>query len=267
MGEEAALPPDGSMSPSAPPAPRPVVLRPPGEDTVLGRDLRLNGAEGSIRLERTGRDELKAQITLVGSKISRPTEACSVKIGGGAPVPVSALGKPEGLARYEIQAPGCPMVADVLDGGLFVSAPKDVCEFKEADCAVEPFGVWGPDAASLIPKARDLEQARAAADRAVRENYKALAHRATPQSLRPIVAEQAGFSAERETVCRSYHREGVHGFCNTRYTEGRAVMLAARLGLISPVAEAQPGERRPRSRPTPAPIQPAQQPLDPYFVR
>ncbi len=63
--------------------------------------------------------------------------------------------------------------------------------------------------------------------------------------MRPVVAEQAAFSADRETLCRSYRREGAHGFCNARFTEGRAVVLAARLGIL-PAPE--PSRRRRASR-------------------
>ena len=39
-----------------------------------------------------------------GAKISQPTESCSAKLGG-EPVPLSSLGKADGLPRYELQAP------------------------------------------------------------------------------------------------------------------------------------------------------------------
>ena len=61
--------------------------------------------------------------------------------------------------------------------------------------------------------------------------------------MRPVVAEQAAFSADRETMCRSYRREAAHGFCNARFTEGRAVVLAARLGVL-PTPEAAPQAAR-----------------------
>ena len=47
--------------------------------------------------------------------------------------------------------------------------------------------------------ARPIEQDRSQADRAVRENYKALAQRAQPHDVRTVVSEQAAFSSERET--------------------------------------------------------------------
>jgi hypothetical protein len=255
--EEAVAPGTGmGMGQSnGPPPARPVAMRPASEDTVLGREVRLNGIEGSLRIDRAGID-LKAQVTLRGAKISQPTESCSVKLGDGQPLPLSNLGKPDGAPRYELQAPLCPIVFEIVEGGVLVSAPAQACVIREADCQVEPRGMWGPEPASLIARARDIEQARGAADRAVRENYKALTQRARPQDVRPIVSEQAAFSSEREQTCRSYAREGVHGFCNTRFTEARAVTLASRLGLLT-TAETRP-ERARRPRPTSTQVFPAE---------
>jgi len=252
--------PVGPIAPMPPAPPKPIVLKAPSEDSILGRELKLNGSGGSLRIERTGRADLKAQITLAGSKISDPTETCAVQLGDGQPVALSTAGRVEGLPRYEAQAPACPIQFDVVDGAVIVNAPVEACLFQEADCKVEPLGMWGPDPASLLPKAREIEEARGTADKAVRENYKALAHKVGPQSMRPVVAEQAAFSADRETLCRSYRREGAHGFCNARFTEGRAVVLAARLGIL-PAPEttaAQPERPRPRQ-----PRQAAQPPLPP----
>jgi len=75
-----------------------------------------------------------------------------------------------------------------------------------------------------------------------------------------VVAEQAAFSADRETLCRSYRREGAHGFCNARFTEGRAVVLAARLGILPAPEPTAAQPERPRPRP---PRQAAQPPLPP----
>ncbi len=39
--------------------------------------------------------------------------------------------------------------------------------------------------------------------------------------------EQAGFSSEREVICRNYLGEDIHGFCALRITEARALALQA----------------------------------------
>jgi hypothetical protein len=253
----------GPLQPSGPIPARPVAIKPPTEENVVGRDLKLNGTTGALRIDRAGQGALRAQITLAGAKVSQPTEACTVKLGGGEPVPLSSLGRSDGLARYEAQAPACPIVFDVIEGAVMVTAPAEACLIQEADCRAEPRGIWGPDPASLIPKAAEFEQARGSFDKAVRENYKALTQRAAPQSVRTIVSEQAAFSSEREQVCRSYSREGAHGFCNARFTEARAVTLAARLGLLLQ-PEAQADRAR---RPRPPPVSEAAPPPGPYYVR
>jgi hypothetical protein len=239
-------------------------VRPPSDEGVIGRDLKLNGTTGVLRIDRA-QGGLRAQITLGGTKVSQPAESCSVKLGGSESVALSSAGKPDGLSRYEVQAPACPIVFDVLEGAVMVTAPAEACVIQEADCRAEPRGVWGPEPGSLIPKAAELEQARGSFDKAVRENYKALTQRSSPQAVRPIVAEQAAFSSDREQVCRSYSREAVHGFCNARYTEGRAVTLAARLGILTqPEAQA---ERSRRPRPPPVSEMAAPPGSDPSFVR
>jgi hypothetical protein len=244
-----------------------VAVRPPSEDSIFGRDLKQNGTAGTLRIERV-QGSLRAQVTLAGAKISQPTETCTVKLGSGE-LPLSNLGRPEGLARYEIQTQACPMVFDVLEGAVLVTAPTEACVIQEADCQAEPRGVWGPEPGSLIPRAGEFEQARGSFEKAVRENYRALSQRATPQGVRPVVAEQAAFSSEREQVCRSYAREGAHSFCNARFTEGRAVTLASRLGILMQAAEAQPAGERPRRPRPPVSAMDAPPPpgADPYYVR
>jgi hypothetical protein len=255
----------GPVQPSGPAPARPVAVRPPSEDSIVGRDLKLNGTLGALRIDRA-QGSLRAQVTLAGSKVSQPTESCSIRLGGGESVPLSSLGRPDGLPRYEAQAPACPIVFDVLEGAVMVTGPADACAIQEADCRAEPRGVWGPEPGGLIPKAAEFEQARGSFEKAVRENYKALGQRAGPQAVRPIVAEQAAFSSEREQVCRSYAREGVHGFCNARFTEGRAVTLASRLGILMQPEVQADRSRRPRSPPV-SEVMPPPPGYDPSYVR
>lgn len=246
-------PPAVSDAPKAPPVPRqPVVLKAPAEDNVMGQDLMLNGLTGSLKLEKSGAGTT-ARITLPGNKISQPVESCKVPLNGGAPVAVSTEGRPEGVARFEVAGGECPLRFDVLEGAVMVRALSgSVCTFAAADCAATPTGLWGPAAPSLIPRAGEFEGARGGADRAVRENYKLMSQRLKGQDLRPVVTEQAAFSSDREQFCRTYAREGAHGFCNLRFTEARALALATRLGIntstATPSASASPP--RPRRKPT-----------------
>lgn len=232
---------------SAPAPARPVVLKAPAEDNVLGQDLMLNGLTGSLKFERAG-SATTVRLTLPGTKVSQPTESCKVPLGGGTPIALTSEGRPEGVARFEAAAAECPLRFEVLEGGVLVTplAGNPVCSFSAADCATTPAGLWGPAAATLIPRSSEFDSARGAADRAVRENYRVMTQRARPQDVRPVVTEQAAFSSVREQVCRTYAREGAHGFCNTRFTEARALGLAARLGVstTAPSASAAPRVRR-----------------------
>lgn len=232
---------------SAPPIQaRPVSLRVPTEDSIVGRDLRQNGSAGTLRIDRTAGSSFRARLTLVGRKSSQSLETCSVAVGGQEGAPLAFQGRTEGLQRYQLQDPTCPLQFDVLDDSVLVKSTGEACVFQTASCQADPSGLWGPEPAQLLPRAREFEQTRASADKAARENYKVLVQRARPESVRPIVAEQAAFSAEREVVCRSYAREPAHSFCNARFSEGRAIGLAQRLGVA--VASNQPGAPDARAR-------------------
>ena len=241
---------------SAPEAPRPVVpsrpvvLKAPSEDGVVSQELMLNGLTGNLKLERSG-SGLSARITLPGTKVSQPTEACKVPLGGGGPVALTAEGRPEGVPRYEAAAAECPLRFDVTEGGVLVSSlgPTPVCTFSAQDCATTPVGLWGPAAASLIPRSSEFDSARGVADKAVRENYKLMTQRARREDVRPIVTEQAAFSSDREQLCRTYAREGAHGFCHLRVTENRALALATRLGVNVTAATTPSATPRPRRKP------------------
>jgi hypothetical protein len=240
-GEEAAgatVPPQAGGGPATQPRRRSVLAKTVAEEAVINRDLRLNGTAGMIRIERVGRGDLMAKLRFEGTSLSRPGESCTVTLDQS--IELKGRGQTEGLVRYGIQTPACAITADILDGALWVRGPAEACIFEGADCRVDPRGLWGPEPAALTARARGIEQERAQADRAVRENYKALTQRARPQEVRSVVAEQAAFSSEREMMCRGYAREAAHGFCNTRFTEARAAQLAARLGLASAATQIKP---------------------------
>ena len=255
--------------PSAPAQPRqPVVLKVPAEDNVAGQDLLLNGLTGSLRIEKAG-GGYTASMTLPGTKISQPTETCSVKFNAGKPVPLTAEGRAQGVSRFSTAAAECPLRLEVLEGSVLATSLGDkVCTFTAQDCATTPNGLWGPGAAALMPQAGEFDTARGVADKAVRDNFKVMTQRARGGDLRPIVQEQAGFSSEREQVCRTYAREGAHGYCHLRYTEARAIGLAARLGanVASPTAANTPPRPR-RPRPPVEGTNPDAAGGDPFFER
>jgi Lysozyme inhibitor LprI len=239
-------------------ATRPVGAKAVTETAILNRDLKRNGSSGAIRIERAGRSELRARVALQGVRLSRPEQACTVRFE--EPVAVTKEGPANGLVRITLRIPDCPVGGDLADGALWVRG-GGMCRFETQDCQIAAEGLWGPEPSALTGQIAAIEQDRGRADRAVRENYKALTQRAPPQEARAIVSEQAAFSSEREMACRSYAGEASHGFCNARFTEARAARLAARLGVAAvdrpaPVPgsiRAVPSERTQRR---PAPIKP-----------
>lgn len=238
--------PSGPSAPREAPTARPVAAKPVSDDSILNRELKLNGRGGSLRVERAGA-AFRLRATLEGAMISKPGESCQVKLGEAEPLTLNAQGKPDGLSRYAADAPACALTFDIVENAILVQGPEAACTFEAADCRADPRGMWGPEPAALLPQAAALEQDRGLADKAVRDNYKVLTQRAGPQGVRPIVAEQAAFSSEREQVCREYAREGAHGFCHARYTEARLASLANKLGLTA-VAGPPPRQQQRRQR-------------------
>jgi hypothetical protein len=229
-----------------------------GEESVVGKTLLLNGARGKLQIERKDKSSLQATMIAVGEKISDPSQACGVDLGGGRPLDLAPAGRPEGVIRLSLDAPSCPLTLDVLDGAVLVRGAEAACTFKDADCRVEARGLWGP-APTAFEGQKWIESDRSRADKAVRENFKALIHRTQgKQEIKAVAAEQAGFTSERETVCRDYAREAAHGYCASRYTELRAAGLAARLNRLdgkpegAVVAAAKP--RKPKPRPEAATV-------------
>ena len=234
---------------------KPTALRAPSEDAIVGRELKQNGANGGLRFERTARADYRLKLNLIGRRAAQSTETCAIALGGEEGAALVSLGRPEGVPRYQLQDTTCPLQIDVLDEAVLVKGPTDACVFTTANCQADPSGLWGPDPGQLVGRARDYEQSRGTADKAVRDNYKVMVQRARPEGVRPVVAEQAAFSSDREMLCRGYAREGSHSFCNSRVTEARAISLATRLG-VTVTASTQPAEPRSRRRPEPYGIPP-----------
>ncbi len=244
-GTQQAAPPS-----SAPAAPRPPSMPPikvAGEDAILGRVLRHNGGAGEAVFEKSGAG-YGLKLTADGFQSGNLVEPCAVSFGE-TPVPVTVPRTAAGVPRYRLEASVCPIVFDVLDGAVLVVEPTQPCVVEAAACRIDPRGLWGPDARTLAARAKEIEAARGTAERAVREGYRVLTARADAVEQRAIAREQAGFSAERELVCRSYQREGQYGFCGARLTEARAASIRARLGLANEPAKPAPRPARPRPAP------------------
>lgn len=244
----------GAAGAHAAPRPKAVpVLKVPTEETILGKTLRRNGGAGEATLEKTASGfalRLKAE----GYQAANLTEPCAISFGEN-PVPATPVGKPNGLLRYKLEAPACPIVFDVLDGAVLVVEPSEPCVIEAAACRIEMRGLWGPDVRTLASRAKEIESERGRAETAVREGYRALTAKASALEQRSITREQAGFSSERTQICRDFQREGALGFCSARITEARAASLRQRLGLPEPKAEA--AKPRPPRPAAPRPVAPS----------
>jgi hypothetical protein len=228
----------------APPAavkPKPAAPRPPGDEQIVDRDLARNGSEGLIRLQRAPGGALQiTALSLTGEQISHPGEACRLDVVAGAPIEAKAMGKPKGLLRYDVGIEACPFSLDALDGAILVAREGKTCDFAAADCRVDPTGLWGPAAAAIDDKEiKQFEHARGGAEATMRANFRALLASAGKDkaAIKTIVGEQAGFSSEREVVCRGYAHEDAAGFCALRLTQAHAFALQAELEASGKRAE------------------------------
>jgi hypothetical protein len=233
--------PEGGPAAGAPAAPsaafgaakpKPAAAKPPGDEAILDRDLARNGSDGLMRFGRTAGAKLEiTALSLAGDQISHPGEACRLEVVAGAPIEAKANGRPQGLLRYDVGVEACPFSLDVLDGAVLVAGAAKACDFPAADCRVELSGLWGPAATALDDKQiKRFEHARGVAESTMRSNFRALlaGAGADKTAVKAIASEQAGFSSEREVICRGYAGEDAHGFCHLRLTQARAFALQAR---------------------------------------
>lgn len=221
-----------------------VVAVPTGA-ALVGRTMTMNGAGSQITFVTAEKTLAVARLSLMGEKTDTAHEACRVDLSSN-PLPVSPLGRPNGLERFRVGFPACPFVFDVLDGALLVDAEQEACVFTDAHCTVRTAGLWGAAPAEIGPdRVKSLERTRASAEAAVRSNYKALtASTKDRPTIMGIAHDQAQFSSSREEVCREYADEGRHGYCAAKLTEARAALLSDRLGTALAEKAARKAKRR-----------------------
>lgn len=239
-----------AASPVAPAAARPVVIKPPSEETILGQSLSRDGRSGTMTFDKAGTDLALSKLKLDGDKISKPQEGCSIDVSITTPIISTPAGRPAGTLRFDIPLEACPFTIDVLDGAVLVSRADPSCDFTAADCRVTPGGLWGPHAIDISPaRAADLEHQRVRIETTMRANFRALIKKAGKDriAVKEIARDQAAFSSQREMTCRDYDQESVHGFCSTQITEARALELLAKFGVM----EDPPAERKRTTRPKP----------------
>jgi hypothetical protein len=230
-----ASPPASGDAPAEAAAPKKAhkatsLARAPGPEAIAGRDLLLNGAEGELRVSRGEKDKsLKVdKFTLMGEVVSDPAQKCRIDIVADAPIEARNLGAPDGLVRYSVDIPACPLTFDVLDGAVLAPAQATACVFQAADCQANPGGLWGPDGASLEKDAKAIARERARADASISDSLRRLQAHDKGASAATFAREQNDFAAQRAEICRAYAGEAQHGFCAARLTQARAALLHMR---------------------------------------
>ena len=212
---------------------KPIGVKAPAQETILGHVLSFDGSKGAMQFDRTGKDVTLTKLTLPGERLSKPGQACEVDIVAERPIVAAEAGRPAGALRWTIPIDACPFTVDVLDGAALVSSARPSCEFQAADCRVSPVGLWGPAAATMTPqRIKDLEHERVRAESTMRANFRVLLHRAGKDkaAVKAIAGEQAAFSSEREMTCRDYAGETVHGFCSAQITQARSLAIQSKFG-------------------------------------
>ena len=196
---------------------------------LAGKAFHLNGGTSIMAFVARSETVDLSQLSLMGTKISNNRDQCQIEVAG-LPVTVTPVGKFDGLLRFSLSVPACPIAFDVLDGALLVP-PGAVCRFKEADCSVDPAGLWGTPPGEIGPdQVKVIEKERNSAERRVRAAYHGLAASTKDRvALRGFASEQAGFSSRREELCRDYVGEARHGYCASRLTAARASALETQL--------------------------------------
>lgn len=219
--------------------------RVPADEAVLGRTLALNGRSGGLEFRKDGKALVVARLKLAGDQIGKPGEACEVDVGG--PLELKAEGRPAGANRYAVALPACPFAFDILNGAALAVTDGKVCEFKAADCRVDPAGLWGQPASEIGPqRSKEIERERYRAEQGLRAQFRAWIAGAGKDSalVSRIAREQAAFSSKREELCRSYARETQHGYCALMATEARSLAVAAHILPPAPPEEEESPRRR-----------------------
>ena len=215
---------------AAPRQPKPAGLKPPSEETIFGQELSRDGFAGIIAFQRGSNKGLEiTRLSIAGEEISHPGEQCQVDVAG-TPIQTRFAGRPNGVSRYEVELETCPFSLDVLEGAVLVTRAPRTCDFRAADCRADPAGLWGPPGNTIGPdQTKQLERERGRLESAMLAKFHALLTSAgkDKEAIKQIASEQAGFSSEREVICRNYLREDIHGFCALRITQARALALEA----------------------------------------
>ncbi len=227
-----ASPPAADVPVSSPAKPKPAKPAAKIEakiDSVLGKTLKLNGTDGALVINRRGDGLSVDKLILKGESTKDVGAPCTIEVRGDAPMTLRPLGKTEGLQRFAIDFPACPIELGLVDKAAVAPAQGAACVFQAAACQASPAGLWGPDAASLADSAKDIAVKRQHADAALASALKGLLKRNKGKDAAAVSADEEAFAAQRDETCRVYDGEATLGFCASRLTMARAAKLAAEL--------------------------------------
>ncbi len=206
-----------------------------GVASLIGRPLMRNGKAGLLQISGDDKAITVEKLQLAGEGVSNSSQRCVVDIVGETPIEATNVGRPDGLERFEVKVPACPISFDVLDGAVLVPTQITACVFKAADCQTAPGGLWGPEGGSLVGDAAKIVKERAEAEKAMGKLVRAIEDRAENNTqAADLVRDQNGFAAQRDELCRDYAKESLHGYCALRVTEARSALLQTRLDELSP---------------------------------
>ena len=163
----------------------------------------------------------------MGEVVSDPSRKCQIDIVADKPIESRSLDAPEGLARYYVDIPVCPLTFDLLDGAVLVPPQATACVFQAADCQASPSGLWGPAGASLGADDKSIARERSRAESSIATSLKILQKR-DKAGVAALAREQSDFTAQRDDLCRAYSGETQHGFCGSELTLARAIKLHKR---------------------------------------
>jgi hypothetical protein len=188
--------------------------------------LSRNGAEGALEIVQTSDHPEISSLFLPGSTVGHSSQACNVE-AQPVPLPLTAIGAPQGMARYEAHFGTCSLSLDVLEGAVIMRA--DHCDADQNQCHIEANGLWGPPA--LRMNAQNIihsEDQRIKADAAARTVLRRLMDvKPDPERLKDIIRHHIAFRIERDQQCRDYDGEARTGFCAARLSEAHAFALGA----------------------------------------
>ena len=221
--------PDAAAAPSDEKKPSRGAKHETGLASVVDRPLLLNGTDGQLQMSYVEKKKgLKIdKFTLLGEVVSNPGQKCQIDIVADAPIEAKSQGAPEGLTRYSVDIPACPLTFDLLDGAVLVPPQPTACVFQAADCQAIPSGLWGPAGASLDADVKAIAHERSRAESSIATSLKILQKR-DKAGVAALAQEQSDFAAQRDDLCRGYADEAKHGFCDAELSLARAIKLHKR---------------------------------------